>query len=78
MYASEADFHKPEIYGGRVRVWATECVFLPTPFRGGRGRRAAVDVFRGVFFSVWWHFIFIFVFVTSNAHGLLHVRGNLA
>ena len=51
VYTSEADFHKPEIYGGRMRVWATEWdVFHYTPSRGGRGRRAAVDIFRGVFF----------------------------
>ena len=49
--ASEGDFHKSEIYRGRVRVWATEWdVFHCTPSRGGRGRRAAVDIFRGVFF----------------------------
>ena len=30
------------------------------------------------FFSVWWDFVFLFVFFTSNAHGLLQVRGNLA
>ena len=30
------------------------------------------------FFSVWWDFVFFFVFFTSNAHGLLQVRGNLA
>ena len=35
MYTSEADFHKPGIYGGRVRVWATELdVFQCTPSRG--------------------------------------------
>ena len=50
-YTSGADFHKPEIYGGRVRVWATEWdVFHYTLTRGGRGRRAAVDIFRGVVF----------------------------
>ena len=60
-YTSEADFHKPEIYGGRVRVWATEWdVFHCTPSRGGRGRRAAVDIFRGALFSVWWDFVFFF------------------
>ena len=52
VYTSEADFHKPGIYGGRVRVWANEWdVFHCTPSRGGRGRRAAVDIFRGVFFQ---------------------------
>ena len=51
VYTSEADFHKPDIYGGRVRVWATEWdVFHCTSSRGGRGRRAAVDILRGVFF----------------------------
>ena len=53
VYTSEADFHKPGIYGGRVRVWANEWdVFRCTPSRGGRGRRAAVDIFRAVFFLV--------------------------
>ena len=52
VYTSKADFHKPEIYGGRVRVWATERdVFHRTPSRGGRGRRAAKDIFRCVFFQ---------------------------
>ena len=68
VYTSEADFHKPDIYGGRVRVWATEWdVFHCTPCRGGRGHRAAVDIFRGVFFqcsfSVWWDFLFFFRFL---------------
>ena len=45
VYTSDADFHKPEIYGGRVRVWAIEWdVFHCTPSRSGRGRRAAVDL----------------------------------
>ena len=30
------------------------------------------------FFSVWWYFVFFFVFFTSNAHGVLQVQGNLA
>ena len=31
------------------------------------------------FFSVWWDFVFFFfVFFTSNAHGLMQVRDNLA
>ena len=30
------------------------------------------------FFSVWWISLYLFVFFTSNAHGLLQVRGNLA
>ena len=79
VYTSEADSHKPGICG-RVRVWANEWdVFHCTPSRGGRGRLAAVDVFRGVFFTVWWDFVFFFFFFfTSNAHGLLQVRGNLA
>ena len=52
VHTSEADFNKPEIYRGRVRVWATEWdVFDCTPSRGGRGRRATVDIFHGVFFQ---------------------------
>ena len=48
-YTSEADFHKSGIYGG-VRVWANSWdVFHCTPSRCGRGRRAAVDIFRGVY-----------------------------
>ena len=51
VYTDEADFRKPGIYGGRVRVWANECdVFHCTPSRDGHGGRAAVDIFRGVFF----------------------------
>ena len=50
MYTGEADFHKHGIYRGRVRVWANPWdVFHRTQSRGGRGRRAAVDLFRGVF-----------------------------
>ena len=30
------------------------------------------------FFSDWWDFVFFFVFVTWNTHGLLKVRRNLA
>ena len=30
------------------------------------------------FLSVWWDFVFVFVFFTSNAYALLQVRGNLA
>ena len=79
VYTREADFHKPEIYGGRVRVWANERdVFPCTPSRGGRCRRAAVDIFHGVFFQCLVGFrVFFFVFFTSNAHGLLQVRGHL-
>ena len=40
----EADFHKPGIYGsGRVRANAWD-VSRRAPFRGGRGRRAVVDI----------------------------------
>ena len=43
MYTSEADFHKPGIYGGSVRVWATAWdVFRRAPSRVGRGVRVAV------------------------------------
>ena len=64
-----------------MRVWATEWdVFHFTPSRGGRGRRrAAVNIFRGVFFLVSGGISFFFVFsFSSNVHGLLQVRGNLA
>ena len=51
VYTSEADFHKPGMYGGSMRVRANAWdVFCRTPSRGVRGRRAAVDLFRGVFF----------------------------
>ena len=65
VYTSEADFHKPDIYGGRAQVWATEWdVFHCTPSRGGR-------VFGGI--------SFFFSRFLSNAHGLLQVvRFNLA
>ena len=44
MYTSEADFHKPGIYGGSVRVWAAAWdVFRRAPSRFGRGCWAAVD-----------------------------------
>ena len=44
VYTSETNFHKPEIYGGRVRVWANAWdVFPCMPSRVGCGRWAAVD-----------------------------------
>ena len=57
MYTIEADFHKPGIYGGSVRVWANAWdVFRRAPSRVGRGRRAAVNFVVcfgwGQFFSV--------------------------
>ena len=52
-----------------MRVWANEWdVFHSTPSRGGRGRRAAVDILRGVFFSVWWDFVFFFSFSLLRTH----------
>ena len=46
---SEIDFHKPGIYGGSVRVMANAGdVFRCEPSRSGGGRRAAVNLFRGV------------------------------
>ena len=47
-------------------------VFHRTPFRGGRGRRAAVD-FVVCFGYGGISFFFSFFFVCSNAHGLLQV-----
>ena len=69
----EADFHEPGIYGSE-RVWANAWdVFRRAPSRGGRGRRAAVDIVVyfgcGGFFRV---FFFRFSF-SSNARGLLQV-----
>ena len=63
-----------------MRVWATEWnVFHCAPSRGGRGRWAVVDILRGVFFLCLVGFRFFkIVFCTSNAHGILQVRGNLA
>ena len=56
-----------------MRVWATEWdVFHCTPSRGGRSRRAVVDICRGpgvflasggiscFFFRVWWDFVLFF------------------
>ena len=41
----EADFHKPGIFGGSGRVYPNAWdVFRRVPSRGGRGRRAAVDL----------------------------------
>ena len=62
VYTSEADFHKPGIYGGSVRVWANAWdVFRRTPSRGGRGRRVAVNYSVVCFFSVRWDFVFFSV-----------------
>ena len=49
-----------------MQVWATEWdVFHCTPSRGGRGRRAAVDIFRSaLFFCVWWDFVSFFRFLS--------------
>ena len=78
VHTSDADFQKPGIYGGRVPVWATEWgVFHCPPSRGGRGRRAAVDIFRGVVFSVWWDFVRFFLFFPSNAPGLCRYETTL-
>ena len=59
----EADFHKPGIYGSG-RVWANAWdVFRRAPSRGGRGRRAAVDIVvcfgRSRFFIVFVFFVFL-------------------
>ena len=63
-----------------MRAWANEWDVLHcTLSRGGRGRRSSVDIFRGVLFLVSRGISFFFVFfVSSNAHGLLQVQGNLA
>ena len=50
VYTSEADVHKPGMYGGSVPIRANACdVFRHTPSRGGRGRPAVVDLFQCVF-----------------------------
>ena len=61
MYSSEAGFHKPGIYGGSARVWATSWdAFRRAPSRVGRGRCAAVDFVVcfgwGGFFSFFFRF----------------------
>ena len=67
MCTSEADFHKPGIYGGSARVWATACdVFCRAPSRVGRGRRAAVDFvvcfgWGGYFFVFFRFYLFVFL-----------------
>ena len=69
VHTSEADFHKPEIYAGRVRVWVTEWdVFHCTPSRGGHCRRAAVDIFRGVIVLCLVGFRFVFSFSLLRTH----------
>ena len=69
VYTSEADFHNLDIYGGRVRVWATEWdVFHCTPSRGGHCRRAAVDIFRGVIVLCLVGFRFVFSFSLLRTH----------
>ena len=61
-----------------MREWTTESdVFHCTPSRC-RGRRVAVDIFPGVFLLCLVGFRFFSSSYTSNAHGLLQVRGNLA
>ena len=72
VYTSETDFHKPGIYGGRVRVRATEGA------RWSRSPGCCGYISWCVCLVVWWDFVFFFVLFTSNAHGLLQVRGNLA
>ena len=62
VYTSEADFHKPGIYGRIVRVLATRGTCFVA-------RRLQVVVVAGLlwiysvvcFFSVWWDFVFFFV-----------------
>ena len=50
VYTREADFRKSGMYGEIVRVWANAWdVFRPVPFKVARGRRAVMELFRGVF-----------------------------
>ena len=60
-YTSEADFHKPGIFGGSVRVWAAAWdVFRRAPSHLGRGGRPAVDFVvcfgLGIILSVFFRF----------------------
>ena len=69
---SEADFHKPGMHGGSVRAWANAWnAFGRTPSRGGRGRRAAMDLFGGVFFKlfivIWCCFCYVLFLRTHKA-----------
>ena len=77
MYTSEVDFHKPEIYGGSVRVWATEWDVrrLEVVAVTEQLRTYFVVCLFNCLAGFCFHFI---VFSPSNAHGLLQVRGNLA
>ena len=73
----EADFQKPGIYGSQG-VWANALgLFARAPSRGGRGRRAAVNIVvcleRGVFICVFFLCVCVFFFFKSNAHGLLQI-----
>ena len=66
---SEADFHKPEIYGGRVRVWATEW----DVFHSTRLEVVAVARLLWIYFvvrlnSVWWDLVFFFSFSLLRTH----------
>ena len=63
------------------RVWANEWDVLHcTPSRGGRGRRAAVHIFRGVFFYCLMGFRFFFFrfLYFERTRPTAQVRGNLA
>ena len=65
------------IEASEYRLTRWTCFIIYMPSRGGRGRRAAVDIVlclgRGEFFGV---FFFRFCF-SSNAHGRLQVWGHL-
>ena len=68
VYTSEADFHKPEIYGGRVRVWANETCFTARRLEVVAVARLLWIYFVVCFFSVWWDFMVFFSFSSLRTH----------
>ena len=58
-----------------MRAWPNAWdVFRRRPSRGSRGRRASAVIFRDLFLVVEFRVLFVFVFVTSMAHGLLQIH----
>ena len=83
VYTSEADFHKPEIYGGRMRVpgmgYRVGRASLHAASRWSRSPGCCGYISWCVFLVSGGISFFLFViFFPSNAHGLLQARGNLA
>ena len=69
MYTSEADFHKPGIYGGSARIWGNACdVFCRAPSRVGRSRREAVDFVLCFGWGRYFRFFRFYFFVFLRTH----------